>query len=156
MLQLDFKKLVLWLLPPQLRKSNTLLLLLAWTMPIRSLYDSFQRFLADKLYRLNHNSQVCYLRAVLNDQFDRFNRRIQIVDFVGKQRIYFWPESDKRDVDFSITKYFWADADYADSGVDFTVLIPANVATTPGEMARIRSFIDEYKLAGKNYNIVYE
>jgi len=154
MFQIDYKKLIVWLVPSMLRQSIVMLLLRAAIMPIRELYDAFQLFMSDTLYRLNHNSQVCYLRAVLNDKFDLIERRILIDDFEGLNRIYFWPESDRRDIDFSVTQYFWPDASYADSGVDFTVIIPTGVAVTAAEMARLNSTIKEYKLPGKNYNIV--
>jgi hypothetical protein len=154
MLQIDIKKLVLWLVPEFIRKNNTLLLLYAFTLTVRNLYNSFQRFVQDKLYRLNHNSQVCYLRAVLNDRFDLIERRILITDFEGIERIYFWPDNALRDVNFGVTQYFWPESAYADSGIDFTVKIPAGVAVTASEMARLQSQINEYKLPGKNYNII--
>lgn len=154
MYKLDFKKLVIWLTPQWLRKSTILLLLQVFIMPVRDLFDSLNRFVDAKLYRLNHNSQVCYLRAVLNDKFDFFQRRILIGDFEGRERIYFWPQADRRDVNFENTQFFWPDSAYADSGVDFTVKIPEGVAFNQSEMARLNAEIREYKLPGKNYNIV--
>jgi hypothetical protein len=154
MFNVDFKKLALWLTPQWLRQSTFLLLLMAFTWPLRQVYNSFLMFMAAKLYRLNHNGQVCYLEAVLRDAFDSTLRRIYISDFDGRERIYFWPQAENRDVDFSVTQYFWPDADYADSGVDFTIHLPADVVTTGPQMAYLKSLVNEYKLAGKNYNIV--
>ena len=149
----DFKKLALWLTPVWLRKANVLIFVLAFTWPIRQLYNQFLLFVAAKIYRLSHNGQVVYLQKVLNDAFDVTLKRIWIGDFVGINRIYFWPETDLRDVDFSVVQFFWEDSAYADSGVDFIVHIPVDVATTAPQLAYMRSLTDEYKLAGKNYNI---
>lgn len=154
MWQVDFKKLILWLTPTFLRKSNLLLLLLACNYPIRQKYDDFLRFVDDKQYRLSHNSQICYLRAVLNDAFDFTQRRIKIVDFDGLQRLYVWPEVDRLDIDASVTFYVWPDDAYGDSGVDFTVQIPKGICTSNSDLARLKSLLNEYKTAGKQYNIV--
>ncbi len=154
MFNIDFKKLALWLIPVWLRKSNLLLLVMVVTWPLRQVYNSFLLFTEAKLYRLRHNGQVCFLEAVLNDAFDGASRRIYISDFDGKQRIYFWPEAERRDVNFGITQYFWAETDYADSGMDFTIHLPVDVVTTTAQMAYLKSLVNEYKLAGKNYNTV--
>lgn len=154
MFNIDFKKLALWNTPVWLRKGSIMVIVMAVTWPLRQVYNSFVAFANAKLYRLSHNGQVCYLEAVLNDAFDGASRRIIISDFDGKARIYFWPEAERRDVNFGITQYFWPESDYADSGVDFTIQIPADVATSTPQMAYLRSLADEYKLAGKNYNIV--
>lgn len=150
----DLKKLALWLTPVWLRKPNFLILILAFTWPLRQLYNDFLKFVAAKLYRLSHNGQVCYLQAVLNDAFDVVLKRIWIGNFEGITRIFFWPEVDERDVDFSVDVFFWANADYADSGIDFTIHVPTDIVTTAPQMAYLRALTDEYKLAGKNYNIV--
>lgn len=154
MFNVDLKKLALWLTPTWLRQPTVLVIVMAVTWPLRQVYNSFLSFTQAKLYRLNHNGQVCYLEAVLNDAFDATLRRIWIGDFAGKERIYFWPEAERRDVDFSITQYFWPDSDYADSGVDFTIHLPLDIVTSVAQMAYLKSLANEYKLAGKNYNIV--
>jgi hypothetical protein len=153
MKEIDLKKIAIWLTPVWLRKPTVLVFIMATTWPLRQVYNSFQAFVAAKLYRLNHNGQVCYLEAVLRDSFDTVQRRIWISDFDGKERIYFWPQLDNRDVDFSETLYFWPDSDYADSGIDFTIHLPADVVTNDAQMAYLKSLTNEYKLAGKNYNI---
>lgn len=154
MFNLDLKKVALWLIPAWLRQPTILVILMAVTWPLRQVYNSFVVFCEAKLYRLNHNGQVCYLEAVLRDSFDAVDRRIWISDFDGKERIYFWPDAERRNVNFSITQFFWPDSDYADSGVDFTIHLPNDVATGPGQMPYLKSLTDEYKLGGKNYNIV--
>lgn len=154
MFNLDIKKVTVWQTPAWLRKPTVLVILLAVTWPLRQVYNSFVAFMAAKLYRLSHNSQVCYLEAVLRDAFDTTLRRIFISDFDGRERIYFWPEVDRRDVDFSETQYFWPESDYADSGIDFTIHLPLDIVTNAAQMAYLKSLANEYKMAGKQYNIV--
>lgn len=154
MYNVDFKRLAVLVTPHYMRVSRILLMLMACTWPLRQLYNAFIAFVDSVIYRLSHNSQVCYLEKVMNDHFDITQRRIYITDFTGVQRLYFWPEADLRDVDFSITQFFWEDAAYADSGIDFIVNIPMDVATTDPLIAYMKSLLNEYKLPGKNYLII--
>ena len=48
--------------------------------PLNYIHTRFLEFRKDAAYRLNHNGQVCYLRAVLNDTFDPELRRITVTD----------------------------------------------------------------------------
>lgn len=153
MFNVNFTRLVIWFTPIWLRSGAMRIFILSWTWPVRQLYNLFTLFIAAKLYRLSHNSQVFSIRAVLNDAFDNTLRRIYITDFNGLFRIYFWPETDRRDVDFSEVQFFWPDDMYSDSGTDFTIHLPIDLVF---RMEYLTSLVDEYKLAGKQYNIVYE
>lgn len=153
MFNVDFTILIRWLTPHALRKSKLLIFLKAFAWPVSQLHNDFLRFVAAKLYRLSHNGQVCYLEKVLNDAFDVISKRIYIGDFEGVERIYFWPELDNRDVNFGVDQFFYEDAAYADSGVDFVVHVPFGVAASIPQLALMNSLLNEYKLAGKNYLI---
>lgn len=154
MQNVDFKKLGLWYLPAWLRQNNLVLMLYAAISPIIRLFTMLQSYYQKKVYRLTHNSQVCYLEAVLRDAFDAEWRRIWIGDFAAKIRIYFWPESDNRDVNFGQDQFFWSETDYADAGIDFTINVPNDISLSVPQMAYFKSLADEFKLAGKQYNIV--
>lgn len=154
MYQVKYKKLAVWMLPNRLRTNRVVALVMACIAPLVDLDNAFQRMMKEKLYRLSHNSQVCYLRAVLNDKFDNSQRRIYITDFEGREQIFFWPEADVRDVDLSVVQYFWPDSAYVDSGTDFTVHVPDGmVNNSDSEYAQFIALINEYKLPGKNYKV---
>ena len=155
MFKILFKKLLVWLTPHYLRKRRWVILTRAVAWPVMQVYNDFLIFMAAKLYRLQHNGQVCLLEKVLNDAFDVLDKRIFITDFDGLERLFFWPEADQRDVNFETTLFFWPDADYSDSGIDFTIHLPIGLLASADELAYLKSLTDEYKLAGKNYNIVY-
>ncbi len=154
MFNLLLQRLIKWLTPHYLRKNRWAILTSSATWPVRQLYNEFVVFAKAKLYRLQHNGQVCLFEKVLNDAFDVLNKRIYITDFEGLRRIFFWPEEDLRDVDFSVTRFFYTNDQYDDSGIDFTIHLPADIVLTQPEMDYLVSLADEYKLAGKNYNIV--
>lgn len=49
-------------------------------LPIIKLKRDFDTNKSNTDYVLNHNSQVCYLQVVLNDNFNPIERRIYITD----------------------------------------------------------------------------
>ena len=154
MWQIDFKKLIVWLIPTYLRRPNFLLLVSSCNWALRQKYEDYKRFVTNTNYRLDHNSQKCYLRAVLNDAFDFTLRRIQIDNFNALQKYYLWPDEDKRDIDISETIFLWDDASYGDSGIDITVFIPVDIVTSDNDLKRLDALMKLYALPDKEYNIV--
>lgn len=154
MWKVNYIKLIKWLVPHWLRNPCMMIFMMAANIGVRRNYDVLQKFIGDTDYRLAHNSQVCYLRAVLNDAFDTAQRRILIEDFDGLQRIYLWPEIDRRDIDITTAIYLWPDSMYADSGIDFTIKVPYAVNISGALLDYFKSLVNKYKLPGKNYNIV--
>ena len=69
MFEIDLKRLVLQLLPTFYRQPLIFGLLRAALVGLQAVYDQFTEARAAHIYRLTHNGQVCYLRAVLNDTF---------------------------------------------------------------------------------------
>lgn len=141
-----------WLLPSFLRNANLLILVMASNKGLRDSYDKFLAYRDSALYRLNHNSQVCYLQAVLNDYFDYTLRRIRILDFSSFGAIFFWVDTDTSHVVFmgdDSPVFFYND----DVGIDFTVQIPTGVATDDSTIAHLKALVNFYKLAGKQYSL---
>lgn len=161
---IDFDKLVGLLLPTFLRKRKMIAWLGAWVAPLKSLHYKFyqkRNALNGDLYRLAHNGQVCYLRKVLNDNFDNEKRRIRIIDANQYESQYIYTEGEQKPHHLG-TIYLYRNADYADTGVDFIVKIPLEIwlgekteTSQIGEYRfyKIEAFIDFYRLAGKRYII---
>jgi len=78
--QIDYKKLVVLLLPTMVRKPIAIVMLQCATKGIRLKHSEFTSNRDDNLYRLKHTGQVCYLRAVLNDAFPFRSRNFEIED----------------------------------------------------------------------------
>lgn len=152
---IDIKKLAFLLLPTFLRGTVTKAYVKSFTFPLSFLYDAFIENRTKNLFNLSHNGQKCYLRAVLNEEYDRDLRRIQIDDGNLHDRVYIFPEaqiSSQLDLIKNLgTLYIYSDDDYGDTGVDFYVQIPANISY---DTYKIKYLIDFYKLATKRYKIV--
>ncbi len=152
MFKINFTKLVQWLIPTWLRQANMVLFLLSANWALRETYNSFLIYRDSVNYQLAHNGQVCYLQGMLNDFFDAADRRIRVVDFTTYGATFFWEETDTArlvNMGDDHVVYFFND----DVGVDFTVQLPSDVDWDIETLAYIKAKVNEYKLAGKVYDI---
>lgn len=145
---IDFKKLILLMLPISLRKVGLIAWLEAMIEPIRQIQYDFVQKRQETLYNLQHNGQVCLLRKVLNDKFDRVYRQIRVLDGNQYQRKYIYTDAELKPK-YLRTIFIREDADYEDTGVDFIVQIPQEVYLK----YEVEAIIDYYKLASKRYKI---
>lgn len=156
----DFRKLGLLLLPTFLRQPILSAIVNAMVSPIGYLHTSLTTFRNESNYRLTHNGQVCYLRAVLNDMFDPLARRITIGDIPGDvdgftlyQRSVGRAKSiPRRDPErlTVINRRGFGGANRC----DFEIMIPAVLqANIPA--SRINAVVNTYKLATKRFLITY-
>lgn len=158
---INLRKFGLLLLPTFLRRPVTAALLYALLAPLRYLHVRLMRLRDDTDYRIRHTGQVCYLRAVLNDEFDTGLRRITVTDY------------EKVEVDGNFVYLREEDAEvvvnrrsvYAPliinrrgfigvSDVDFSVNVPEALKGEIDE-AKLRAVVNKYKLVSKRYTINY-
>lgn len=157
----------LLLLPTFLRKPVMGALLYALLSPLTYIYSQFRSFQRSCDYRLYHNGQVCYLRALINDQFDPVRRRITITDEVRVMEaalIYERgvnindPVQMRRDEPGEgedprgslITRRGFGGT----TGYDFWVNIPYDL-TLEIDMGRLKAIVNAYKLVSKRFGINY-
>ena len=149
MYNLNIDKLLLLLTPTFLRKPKLIAWLRTLATPLHKLLYDFHNARISDLYNLTHNSQVCYLRKSLNDEFDDEQRRIRIEDGRQKQRLYIYPRSANKPL--YIGKVFlYQRGDYIDGGVDFIVVLPKDLTY---DKYKLEALVNFYKLAGKRWTI---
>lgn len=163
MYNIDFEKLIGLLTPTILRRAKMLAFLRMLVVPLKRIhYDFLQKRNARNgdLYRLGHNGQVCYLRKMLNDNFDNKQRRIRILNGNKFRRKYIYTQGENKTI-YLGTMYLRNRSDYADTGTDFIVELPKDIwqyhrmeQNSTERFYTIEAFIDFYKLAGKRYKIV--
>lgn len=149
-----------------LRKPLVRIFTRALVLPFQMLHIDFLNYREKSLYRIGHNSQICYMEAVLNDLFDNSLRRIRIVNVAFKEPIYFYEPEENRDVLFyepgdDRPVFFREPEDFAGEGVDFVVCVPpvlqpGSEAAELAYLTRMGAQIEFYKLYSKNYKIVWE
>jgi hypothetical protein len=156
MIQVDFRKLIIWLLPVNLRTGRHVAWLLALLSPLQTRYTLFNARRAASIYMLGITPQVCCLEKMLNDRYDPDLRRINIADNSRMQRVYLYLEDEQKPLYIPLasedpTVYLGTMAEMEAREADFVVNVPYAVAYNEPEM---RGLLDTYKLAGKMYDIV--
>lgn len=147
--EIDFKRLAILFLPIRLRRLAMVGWVQALLAPLTDLHYRFKEKRDQDWFVLNHNGQVCYLRAALNAEFDPAEKRIEIVDGIIHEQPYIYtrPELKPR---YLGTMYLYDRATYAELGPDFIVLVPTNLNYDEYQM---KATIDQYRLATKIYKI---
>lgn len=153
---INFYILALQLLPIALRKPNIAAYTQALLKPLDTLYYTWSQMRERNIYKLEHNGQVCYLRAALNDAFDPGERRIYIGEGNMYDTTYIYTEGEAQDVytgteSEGTTLWLRTEGETADTGLDFIVWVPAEVYAT--QLPGLRATVEFYKAGGKRYHI---
>ncbi len=158
--KIDFDKLILLLLPTFERKKGLFNFLRVLLSPVVSIYKSFLKKRITDYYKIEHTGQVNRLENALNDSFDKEQRRIIIKRGNRYERQYIYTSAEQRPR-YLGTMYIRTLDEFADTGVDFIILVPqdvwdANITIDNVQGKRfydIESLVDYYKLASKRYKI---
>ncbi|MDR2894241.1 MAG: hypothetical protein LBU97_02125 [Alistipes sp.] len=156
----NFKRLALLMLPTFWRRPLLATFAYAMVTPLNYLHTRFVLLQRSTDYRLTHNGQVCYLRAVLNDQFDPIERRITITEEAGGTGpLMLWHRSEDRaqllpiresDTAFIVNRRGFDGVNSFDFWVNIPVALLELVDTT-----RLKAIVNTYKLASKRFSINY-
>lgn len=151
--EIDYNRLIGQNVPADWQQPKFILWLRGLISPAKILHDQFTRYRRANLYTLAHNGQVCYLRKVLNDSFDPIERRIYITDGSKYQPEYIYSSAEQQPR-YLGTIYLREADDYADTGVDFRVIVPVGFDLT-AVIHQMKAQIDFYRLASKRYKIEF-
>lgn len=155
----NYPRYVTSLVPVPKREPITLAWLKCAVKPLIELQATFRAFRDSTAYKLAHTGQVCYLQAVLNDEFDPNLRRIRIGNVGYLEPVWFAHPEEHEEVWHDDQEPVWYDDTSSFiNNVDFYVLVPVALQpTTPaGVLAfetRMTAFINYYKLYSKNFLI---
>lgn len=151
---INYGRLVVWLLPNALRTPTVIAFAEALIKPITSAYQAFLQFRTARLYELGITPQVCYLEKLLNDRYDPIQRRIEIVDSIDQLPQYIFLAAEEKPV-FLGTKTIYTDGETSTiNPFDFFVRVPIalqGLFQEPEMMQLVRN----YKLAGMRPVIQY-
>lgn len=124
--------------------------------PLNDLYYKWYNWRIDNIYKLEHTTQICYLRGSLNDKFDPVQRRIWIGDGQFYDTVYIFTEAESRTV-WLYTEVendpIWlrTEPETADSDLDFIVYVPEEIYNT--QIDGLKAHIKFYKQGGIRYDI---
>ena len=151
---IDWDKLTREYIPEELRYPIRYRWLRVLVSGVRDLYAKFMIYRAEVLYFLDHNSQVCRLEGLLNDAFDRTDRRIYISDTVYPEVLPVYVAAENKPViiylsDEAAGPYLYTGVEIAvaDAADVFVVNVPTAATLVPGySEARLRALVNKYRL----------
>ena len=158
----NIKRLALLVLPTWLRRPLVCAMIYAGVTPLARMVQELRTFRQTTGYRLRHNGQTCYLRAILNDTFDPLERRIIIEDgwSVSSQgQIIYQREQDlslsvpsrRAEAAVILNRRGYGGV----NGYDFFITVPLSIRDYVDEK-RLHAIVDTYKLASKRWSINYK
>lgn len=157
MYNVDWSNLLTGLIPPRLYQTKVVAWLTVLIQSVETTYNSFIDYSDEISYDLAHNSQVVYLRSVLNDTFDPIDKGITIYDAGGASAILLYEDGDEKEVSLQLDSdednalILQPDSGYDGGEYDFIVNVPFSLTT--GELYQMQALLDKYKLASKRYDI---
>ncbi len=151
----NWKKLLLWLIPGPLRRVILLRWLTIITGPVQALYSALMLYKGGVKYWLGINSQVCYMEKMLNDRYDATMRRIYIERPPSVLPLYVYLRSELKPVYIfkngeGNIKYLFTKGETVSGGVDFYVVVPKGLSANFIEM---NVLIEKNKLPAKEHAI---
>lgn len=160
--EIDYKRLVLLLLPTFLRQSRLFALVSALISEIRLLHGKFIENRNKNIERLQYNGQVCYLCKLLNDKLDPQQRRITITDEHQEgEWLTIYDETQSYQT-FTYTlpgssinqvPIVWNETKIDQDAASFTVTVPwadeKNIET-------LKTLLNAYKLISQKYQINFK
>jgi len=128
--------------------------------PLEEVNFNLKIFRKRSIYKVVNNGQVVYLQAVLNDQYDRDQRRIYIDSAELKDPLYIYAQNELKDVYLGEEYLYSQNETDTSASVDFIVYIPVEYRPfSPRDLEifliQMRSLINYYKLASKRYKIIF-
>lgn len=160
-MQIDYRKLVILLLPTFLRQSVLMAWLRAMAHPLQEIHDRHQAARTQRLYELRHTSQVCYIKDALNNEFgitDYANGfEIEDINAPGEW-VWIYDENvdrfdDEQHMLFEDPTFIHNISAILPPTSAFFVLVPQSITIDETNEARIRSIVNKYRLASRTFEI---
>lgn len=148
----DFKKLFMDLIP--VRRCRLIAFLGVIASLLQSVHSDFLSY-RDNV-KIGLMTQNCYLRGLLNDWFDAYERRIRLRNIKPNYDAFLlWKKSNNKPIKLSNNTPFLLQNEKAMmlSQIDFEVILPKGYTLDVKQLAFMKKIIDENKLPSKKYVI---
>ena len=160
-MRIDYRKLVILLLPTFLRRPVLMAWLRAMVYPLQQLHDRHQSARTQRLYELRHTSQICFIKDALNNEFgitDYANGfEIEDINAPGDW-VWIYDENvdrfdDEQHMLFDDPTFIHDKSAILPPTSAFFVLVPQSITIDETNEARIRSIVNKYRLASRTFEI---
>lgn len=160
-MQIDYRKLVILLLPTFMRQPVLMAWFRAMAHPLQQLHDHHHAARKQRLYELHHTSQVCFIKEALNNKFgitDYANGfEIEDINAPGNW-VWIFDENvdlfdDEQHMLFDDPTFIHDMSAILPPTSSFFVLVPQTIVIDETNEALIRSIVNKYRLASRTFEI---
>lgn len=157
---ISYSRVALLLVPFIIRKKILVAFLAAFMRPLENLNEDFTAF--RNSVDTSVKSQVCYMRGMLNDYFDYFDRRIKIrTAALDKSYYLLWQDKYNKPImvynednpDTYKPYLLSKDGQIGTNNPDFEVVLPPGYVLSESDRIQMEALINNNKLASKKYII---
>ena len=148
---INFKQVVGFAFPPRIYTGVAKSILTAMGIVLNGIFKGFIDLYKKIDDDLSITPQVYLLEKILNDKYDKEQRRIYIEEAKDTLGYFFFRVNDPPSNKFYFNKaWFVEDTRYGNVGVGFVVVLPMDISATD----QMRAFINRYKLISIKYQII--
>lgn len=159
---ISYSRVALLLLPFIIRKKLLIAFLAALMRPLEDLNEEFGAY--RNSIDTSVNSQICYMRGMINDYFDYYERRI-IVRTAPLNKDYYllWQDQYNKPNMIYNEEYpetyqpYLLNSDWqiGTNNPDFEIVFPAGYELSKNEINQLTTLVNNHKLASKKFSITH-
>ncbi|WP_373942669.1 hypothetical protein OEG92_05605 [Polaribacter sejongensis] len=150
--KVDFYALAVEQLPVRWRKPIHSAWVKVLVTPFVLILKSLNTYRATSIYKLQDDSRIGKIEKVLNDTFDKVERRIYITEGERKNQNYcYFRAENKPPLELPIIAYLTDEL--AEFAADFQINIPIEVGLIPSDLTRLNTLAKYYADKDKHFTI---
>lgn len=156
---INYRLLMLLLTPPSMRNNLINHFIGSLATPLDTLQNEFSQFREG--LNTKNNSQICYMQAMLNDEFDFYERRIKVkISDLDIDFYLLWSESKNKfmmlNEDHNEDMYLISsDGLIGINNTDFEIVLPIGFTLSQSEQNKMTQLVNKNKLASKKFKITH-
>ena len=150
--KINYYKVSIQLMPIQWRKPLNVAFVKFLTILFDLLLVKLLKTRKQNLYLLQHDGRIGKIEKVLNDKFDKIERRIGLIDGDRKNQTYsYFSQENKTQLTTPFVSYF--PEEVAEFSADFIVEVPLVVGLIDSDYLRLNSLVKFYADKDKHFII---
>lgn len=159
---ISYSRVALLLLPFIIRKKTLIAFLAALMRPLEDLNEDFGAY--RNSIDTSVNSQICYMRGMINDYFDYYERRI-IVRTAPLNKDYYllWQDQYNKPNMIYNEEYpetyqpYLLNSDWqiGTNNPDFEIVFPVGYELSKNDINQLTTLVNNHKLASKKFSITH-
>jgi hypothetical protein len=158
---ISYSRVALLLLPFIIRQKTIIAFMAAFMRPLEIMNEDFgaYRYSIDT----SVNSQICYMRAKLNDYFDYYERRIKVrTASLNKDYYLLWQDQANKpnmiydETQLETFKLYMLNKDWqiGANNADFEIIFPVGYILSNNDRNQVEALVNNNKLASTKYIII--